>query len=214
MRKIAVLLPLLLLASACRGSKPVRFGESKFGFSAVILRGRIITPTGEIKEGRMSLNLESESADNYRLNFEPGETTVLRVEPDIYRLHPTRSIFGRVQRQLTVVIAGRAFRVPFPRSILRREQVDLRPTKVAAIGILEAKLMPIQKGKPPKIVVRLIDDIDTKRELLEEVIEKMMDPRVSVSIRSASVSWTRAIEDSLIDLQGLGNEEPAYKRAK
>ena len=145
------------------------------------------------------------------MNFEPGETTVLRVEPDIYRLHPTRNLFGFVQRDLTVTIAGRSFRVPFPRSILRKEQVDLKPTRAVAIGILEVKLLPIRKGERPKIEVRLIDDIDAKRELLEEVIDKMMDTKTPVEIRSASVSWTRAIENAVIDLQGLEQEQRAFK---
>ena len=56
MKRALVLLP-LVLSAACAGTRPARFGESKFGFSAVIVRGRILTPTGEIREGRMALNL-------------------------------------------------------------------------------------------------------------------------------------------------------------
>lgn len=208
------LLPLaFILLASCSGSRPVRFGESKFGFSGVIVRGRILTPTGEIQDGRMALNLESD-AEHYRLPFEPGETTILRVEPDRYRIHPTRGLFGRTQRFLTVVIAGRKLRVPFPRDILRMPPIEAKPTQIIPIGILEAKLLPIKKGRHPQIVVRLDNSIAARRELVEETIKKMMDSKEKIKIRSSAVSWTRALERALSKIQGEEEAALSYKPSK
>ncbi len=214
MRRALPLILLLPALAACRGTKPVRFGESKFGFSSLIVRGRIITPTGEMTTGKMSLNMESEAADRYRVPFEPGKTVVWRVEPDIYRIHPTRNIFGFVQRDLSVQIAGRNFRVPFPRHILRKEEIDIKPTRIIPLGILEVKLFPIRKGKPPKIIVTLDDSVETRRRLIQEVIDMMIDPTVPVRVRSAAISWTRALQGALLDVVGEQQEEPAYKSAR
>lgn len=212
MRLFALALP-ALLACACAGSRPERFAESNFGFSGLLVRGRILTPTGEMKEGRLVLNVEGD-AERYRVDFEPGVTTVLRVEPDVYRLHPTRNLFGLVQRDLSVRIAGRSFRVPFPRSILRKEAIDLKPTRVAAVGVLEARLLPIERGAKPKIEVRLDDSVEARRALVQETIEMMMDPKVPVTIRGAAVSWTRALERALIDLASEEQARPAFKKIR
>lgn len=214
MRRALPLILLLPALAACRGTKPVRFGESQFGFSSLIVRGRIITPTGEITTGKMSLNVESEAAERYRVPFEPGQTVIWRVEPDIYRIHPTRNIFGFVQRDLSVRIAGRNFRVPFPRHILRKEEIDIKPTRAIPLGILEVKLFPIRKGKPPKISVTLDDSVETRRKLIQEVIDMMIDPTVPIKIRSSAISWTRALQGALLDVVGEQQEEPAYKSAR
>ncbi len=217
MKNMLRALPLILLLpilAACRGTRPVRFGESKFGFSSLIVRGRIVTPTGEITTGKMSLNLESDEAERYRVPFEPGRTVVWRIEPDLYRVHPTRNIFGSVQRDLSVQIAGRNFRVPFPRHILRKEELDVKPTWMVPIGILEAKLFPIQKGKPPKIIVTLDDSVATRRKLIQEVIDMMVDPTVPIKIRSSAISWTRALQNALLEMLGEQEEKPAYKPAQ
>lgn len=208
------LLPcLILLCTSCSGTRPVRFGPAKFGFAGVIVRGRILTPTGEVKKGKMALNFES-AGIRYRIRFEPGETTIQRIEPDKYRVHPTRGLFGFVDQYLTVEIIDRKFRVPFPRDILRKPPMDVRPTKLAPIGILEVKLLPIKKGRRPKIIVRLDDSIAARRSLVEDMIRKMMDPQVKPRIRSSTVSWTRALEQALVKIQGEEEATLSYKPSK
>jgi len=212
MRVFALLAPLIALC-ACSGARPVRYGEAKFGFAGVIVRGRIITPTGEIQAGKLNINLESES-EKYRLPFTPGETTILRIEPDKYRLHPTRSPFGFIQKGLTVEIAGRKFRVPFPRDILRKPPLDAKPTKLIPVGIFEARLLPVKKGRRPKVVIKLDDSIQARRDLVQDMIKKMMDPKTPMKIRSSSISWTRALEQALSALQGEEEAALSYKPGK
>ena len=208
------LLPLtLMLLISCSGSRPVRYGDFKFGYAGVLVRGRILTPTGETENGRMALNLES-SSEKYRLEFEPGMTTLLRIEPDHYRLHPTRNFFGLIQEDLTVVIAGRKFTVPFPRDIMRLTPVEAKPKRLIPLGILEAKLLPIKKGHQPKVIVRLDNGIAARREIVEDMIKKMMDPKSKLKTRDSTVTWSRALEKALIDIQGEEETALSYKPAK
>ncbi|MFH2204454.1 MAG: hypothetical protein ABIJ96_15160 [Elusimicrobiota bacterium] len=213
-RHMLRLMPLaVLLLASCSGTHASRYGESKFGYAGVIVRGRILTPTGETDKGRLALNLESDS-EKYRLAFEPGLTTILRIEPDRYRLHPTRDLFGFIEEELTVIIAGRKFRVPFPRDILRQAPLEAKPTRLVPIGILEVKLLPIMKGRSPKVVVRLDSSIQARRELVEDMIKKMMDPKTKLKTRDSTVSWSRALERALIDIQGEEESALSYKPAK
>lgn len=209
-----LLLPALLLGlSACRGTYAERYGDSKFGFAGVIIRGRIITPAGEMPDGRLALNLRGD-VEEYRLRFVPGETTLFRVEPDVYRLHPTRNLLGFVQRRLKVEIAGRTFSVPFPREILRKEAIEARPTHLVPLGVLEARLLPPEKGKRPRVEVTFDDSLQTRRQLVEDVIDKMIDPKVSVETRFAATSWARALENALLAIQSEEQGGSAYKKAR
>lgn len=209
-----LLLPALLLSlAACRGTYATRYGDSKFGFAGVIIRGRILTPAGEMPDGRLALNLKGD-VEEYRLKFVPGETTLFRVEPDVYRLHPTRNLLGFVQKRLKVEIAGRVFSVPFPREILRKEAVEARPTHLIPLGVLEAKLLPVEKGKRPQVVVSFDDSLQARRSLIEDVIEKMIDPEVSVETRFAATSWARALENALLAIQSEERGGAAYKKSR
>ncbi|MFH1723106.1 MAG: hypothetical protein ABII00_00645 [Elusimicrobiota bacterium] len=212
MRPVRRVLPVLflLLASGCRGTAPAHYGDSRLGFGAVLVGARLLLPTGESGAGDMRINLESK-AERYRLRLEPGETSLFRVEPDIYRLHPSRRLFGGIQRHLRVSIAGRTYRVPFPRDILRKEAVDVRPTKVVPIGVLEARLLPIRRGRSPKIELRLDDSLEARRRLIEHVIAMQMDPDTPPRIRDSSISWVRALEQALIRIQGEQEAKPSYK---
>lgn len=205
-------LPVLLAAAllGCRGTAPDVFAPAALGFGAVLVRGRIVLPEGETRDGMMWINFES-AGDRYRLPVKPGETSLERIEPDVYRLHPTRNALGFVQPQLRVRIAGRVYLVPFPRDILRKDPVEVRPTKVVALGVLEARLLPIQRGRAPRVEVRLDDSNATRRRLIEDMIAKMMDAKTSVEVREATVSWTRALEQALVLVQGENERKRSYK---
>ena len=197
----------------CRGTSPDVFAPAALGFGAVLVRGRIVLPEGETRDGMMWMNLESEG-ERYRLPIQPGDTTLERVEPDVYRLHPTRNALGFVQATLKVRIAGRFYYVPFPRDILRKDPLEVRPTKVVALGILEAHLLPIQRGRAPRVEMRLDDSNETRRRLIEDMIAKMMDAKASVEVREAAVSWTRAFEQALILVQGESERKRTFKAPK
>lgn len=207
-RALAVALAAALLG--CRGTTPDVFAPAALGFGAILIRGRIVLPEGETRDGMMWLNLESDG-DRYRMPIAAGETSLERIEPDIYRLHPTRNALGFVQANLKVRIAGRYYTVPFPRDILRKDPIELKPTKVVALGVLEARLLPIQRGRAPRVEVRLDDSNETRRRLIEDMIAKMMDARTSVEAREAAVSWTRALEQALVQVQGENERKRMYK---
>lgn len=207
-RALAVALAAALLG--CRGTTPDVFAPAALGFGAVLIRGRIVLPEGETRDGMMWMNLESDG-DRYRMPILAGETSLERIEPDVYRLHPTRNALGFVQANLKVRIAGRHYYVPFPRDILRKDPVELKPTKVVALGILEARLLPIQRGRAPRVEVRLDDSNETRRRLIEDMIAKMMDAKSSVESREAAVSWTRALEQALVQVQGENERKRMYK---
>ncbi len=211
-RSIPLILSIALFAG-CRGSRPAFYAESSLGFSAILISARIITPNGETNVGLMEANFESDN-ERYRLKFLPGKTSLLKIEPDVYRLHPTRTPFGRVEARMRVKIDGRSYRVPFPRSVLRLRPIDVPPTKIVAIGILEARLLPIERGKRPVIKVRLDDSIQARRQLIESVIEKQMDPTMPPHIRDSTISWTRALEQSLINLLGERERKQRFKPGK
>lgn len=206
----------VLLAAAwlgCRGTAPDTYGPSTMGFSAVLIKGRIILPEGETRYGAMWFNLESGN-ERYRVPIKPGETTLHRIEPDVYRMHPTRNSFGFVQSDLRVQIAGRTYRVPFPRDILRKDPVEVKPTKVVALGVLEARLLPIQRGRAPRVELRLDDSNEARRELIEEMVGRMMDARAPNEVRDSAVSWTRALEQALVLVQGEAESRRTYTAPK
>ncbi|HVE12180.1 MAG TPA: hypothetical protein VNI01_02190 [Elusimicrobiota bacterium] len=215
MMKRAALTAALLVCAGCRGTAPERYGNSSLGFSAVILGARIVTPTGETKDGRLAINFESEQ-EEYRLSLPPGQTSLFRVEPGIYRLNPTRNVFGVSQAYLTVDIGGHAYRARFPRDILRLDSYDLKPTKAIPVGVLEARLAPAEKGqdRSRRLEVRLDASPITRRKLVEGLIAQMLDPKASSDIRESAVSWTRALEQALIKVQAEERQAPNYKPSK
>lgn len=205
-------LPLVFAAAllGCRGTTPDVFAPAALGFGAILVRGRIVLPEGETRDGMMWMNFES-AGETYRLPILPGETSLERVEPDVYRLHPTRNALGFVQANLRVRIAGRHYYVPFPRDILRKDPVEVRPTKVVALGVVEARLLPIMRGRAPRVEIRLDDSNETRRRLIEDMIAKMMDAKTSHEVREATVSWTRALEQALVLVQGENERKRSYK---
>lgn len=201
--------------AGCRGSRPAAQADPEHGMSAVILGGKIVLPTGETRSGVVFINLEGEGggreAEVYRLAARPQESLLYHIEPGAYRLAPTRSLFGFHQSQLKVRIEGRAYRVPFPRDILRKAVLDIRPAKVVSIGILEAALSPSLPGQEARLRVRLDDSVEARRHILQDLIRDMMDPAVPLQTRSSAVAWTRALDQALLDLVSESPRRPAYK---
>lgn len=195
----------------CMGSSPAHFGEKALGFGAVVIRSRLVLPTGETREGRLTMNFEAEGGERYRFVCLPDETSLFRIEPDRYRLHPTRNIFGFVQSHIKVHMADEVYSVPFPRSIMRKAAIEVRPRKIVPIGVLEARLLPIKRGRRPKVVVHLDDSVATRRKLIQDLIHRQMDHRTPTDLRDNIISWTRALEESLIRVAGEREKKPAFK---
>lgn len=209
MRRAAAVILAAALAG-CRGTVPERNVDPALGFSAILVQGRFLAPAGEAGSGFAALNLEMEGGETYRLPFPRKETALYAVEPGVYRLFPTRNLFGHPQTHLRVTVNGRNYTVPFPRNILRLDPITIKPRKMVSIGILEVKLSQ-PPGKPASVSVTLDDSVAARRKLVEDLIGKMMDPNVPVSIRDNVVQWTRALDQALVDIQESQDVKPSYK---
>jgi hypothetical protein len=212
-------MPILFLSSAvfallagCRGSAPVYYGEASLGFSAIIIRARIVTPTGETTDGQIALNFESDDGEErYRIDFLPGQTSLLRVEPSTYRLCAPRSFLGFPQPRVRVRIDRRTYAVPFPRELLRMDSIPIKPARIVPLGVIEARLISAERGERPKVVLRFDHGVAARRALIEDIIGKMMDTKVPSEIRNRATSWTRALEQALVKIQGEAEPPPAFK---
>jgi hypothetical protein len=61
-------------------------------------------------------------------------------------------------------------------------------------------------------VLRFDHGVAARRALIEDIIAKMMDTKVSAEIRNRATSWTRALEQALVKVQGEEEPPPAFKR--
>lgn len=211
--KRLVILALAAGSLSCRGTAPELYGSAALGYSAMLVRARILVPDGETREGMIWLNLES-ATERYRIPIRAAETALVRIEPDLYRVHPTRNLLGFVQPQLRVKIAGHTYLVPFPRDILRKDPIEVKPTKVVALGVLEARLLPIQRGRAQRVEVRLDDSNEARRHLIEDLIARMMDAKAPLLMRDSAVSWTRALEQALVQVQGETEHKSTFKKPR
>lgn len=212
-----LLLAGLLLAAACRGTVPERNAPPEQAISAILIGCKLILPSGETRNGRLAINFESEGgrqAETYRLPLSGGENYLYLVEPGVYRIAPTRSMLGSFQADMTVVIEGRAYVLPFPRDLLRQHAYEIRPGKITSMGVVEAKVNPALPGQKPSIKVRLDDSTQARRNVVQSLIRDMMDPRRPVEARESALAWTRALQNSLMEL--LAEEDPRqlYKPAQ
>lgn len=199
-----------VLLSGCRGTAPARSADPASGWSAVLLRGRLILPSGEIRDGGLSINLESNEAA-YRLGAAPRETIFYAVKPGTYRVSPTRAVFGIVQAKLTVYFNDHTYKVPFPDELLHHGEIVVKPGEIVSLGILEARLARPSPDVPTEISVALIDDPDTRRELVQQMIQKIMDPKISPDARDNLVGWSMALEQALVNIQGSPNAATAIE---
>jgi len=213
-----LLLALLVSASAaCRGTTPERNAPPEQAISAILINCKTILPSGETRNGRVTVNFESEGgrqAEVYRLGLNGGENYLYLIEPGIYRLAPTRSIFGFYQPTMHVVIEGRTYSLPFPRDLLRQHAYEIKPGKITSMGTLEAKVLPALPGQKPTIRVRLDDGLQARRNVVQSAIRDMMDPRKSIEVREGALAWSRALQISLMDLLAEEEQRPLYKPAK
>lgn len=212
-----LLLAGLLLSAACRGTVPERNAPPEQAISAILVGCKLILPSGETRNGRLAVNFESEGgrqAETYRLPLSGGENYLYLVEPGLYRLAPTRTMLGSFQAEMNVVIEGRTYSLPFPRDLLRQHAYEIRPGKITSMGVVEAKVSPALPGQKPSIKVRLDDSVQARRNVVQSLIRDMMDPRKSTEARESALAWTRALQNSLMDL--LAEEDPRqlYKPAQ
>jgi len=164
------------------------------------MRGRLISPSGEIRDGGIDINLESEDEKD-RISVVPKETNLYVVNPGIYYLLPTRGVFGGQETEITVDFNGQSYRAPFPQSILHHDKIVVKPGKIVSIGVLEARLKLVPGNPQPELTVTLYDDVQTRRDLVEQMIHNMMDPKISPELRDNAANWTMALDQALIDLQ-------------
>jgi hypothetical protein len=213
-------LPLLtaaaLIAAGCAGSAPRSEGRPDEGLAAVIYGARFMTPAGETKSGVFHVNLEGEGgrvAETYRLPVRPDRTVLHVVEPDVYRLSVTRNLFGFSQPILRVRIAGRKYRIPFPRDVLRKAPLNVKGKKVFPVGVFEVRLQQPLPGQTPQVRIHIDDSVQTRRDIVQDIIQKMMDPKVPAVERERCIVWARALQTKLLELLAEAEAErpPLYK---
>ncbi len=204
-------------ALGCRGTIPERHVIPDQGIAAVLVGGRMILPSGRTRNGRTFVNFETEGGDRaevYRLPISGAENSLFPVEPGTYRLAPTRSLFGFYQAQMQVVVEGRPYRLPFPRDILRLSPYVVKPNKIVALGILEARIMPALPGRRPEVRVRLDDSAAARRSVVQDMIREMMDPTRPADARESAIAWSRALQNSLMDIIAEEGRKPMFTPAE
>lgn len=207
----------VVASAACRGTVPERNAPPEQAISAILIGCKTILPSGETRNGRITVNFESEGgrqAEVYRLPLTSGENYLYLIEPGIYRIAPTRSMFGFYKPVMTVVIEGRSYMLPFPRDLLRQHAYEIKPGKITSMGTLEAKVMPALPGQKPTVRVRLDDSPQARRNVVQSAIRDMMDPRKSLEVRESALAWSRALQISLMDLLAEEEQRPLYKPAQ
>ena len=212
-----LLLAGILLAASCRGTVPDRNAPPEQAISAILIGCKLILPSGETRNGRAFLNFESEGgrqAEVYRIPLSGGENYLYLIEPGIYRITPTRSIFGFYQPTMSVVIEDRTYTLPFPRDLLRQHSYEIKPGKITPIGSFEAKVMPALPGQKPTIRVRLDDSTQARRNVVQTIIHDMMDPRKATDVRESALAWSRALQISLMDLLSEDEQRQIFKPAQ
>jgi hypothetical protein len=205
-----------LTLAACRGTVPDRDAPPEQRISAIVIGARFILPSGETRNGSMAVNLETDggsSAEVYRLPLKGAENFLFLVEPGVYRLAPTRSVFGFYQPSMSVVIEGRRYRVPFPRDMQRLNAYTIKPSKILALGVLEVRVLPALPGRKPEVRMRLDDSVLSRRKVVQDTIREMMDPTSTSEARESSISWSRALQVSLMDILSEEEHRPLYTPA-
>lgn len=212
-----LLASLVSLLCGCAGRVPPAGGVPIPGMAGVLIGGRFILPTGETRNGRMYVNLEGEGgrlAEIYRVPINAKESSLYQLEPGMYRVTPSRNTFGFYGKTVKVRIEGRTYTAPFPRELLRLGAVNAKARKILALGVLEAKLEAALPGQRPILRLRLDDSVVSRRKLVQEVIREMMDPNAPLETREAAIAWSRALENSLMDLLSESERHPLYKKAQ
>lgn len=216
MRTLALAVAAALLAG-CAGSVPRAGGVPIPGMSGLLIGGRFLLPTGETRNGRLVINLEGEGgrlAEVYRLPVYAKQAVLYQIEPGLYRVTPARNRFGLYGQTVKVRMDGRTYHAPFPRELLRIGAMDARSRKIIPLGVIEAKLSAALPGQKPILKVRLDDSIAARRQLVQDVIRDMMDPNTPLETREGAIAWSRALENSLMELLSESERHPLYKKAQ
>jgi len=206
----------VLLLAGCRGTVPDREAPPEHGIAAILIGARMRTPDGEARDGLAVLGFETkkqgQDAEVYRLPVHAGDVLLFRVEPGTYGLAPTRTLFGASEPVMRVRVDDRVYRLPFPRELMR-PTYEAIPHKVAVLGVIETQVLPALPGQAPQVRVRLDDSPETRRELVQRLIRDMMDPRVPADQRNSAISWSHALQDSLIHVLAEQQKHPLYEPA-
>jgi hypothetical protein len=203
-----------ILASGCRAGTPVFDEGPEHRYAAVVIGSRIVLPTGETNTGGLMLDLEGEGgreANSYRLEIPAGRSMLYPVEPGIYRLTPTRSIFGWHQSQMRITADDFVYKTPFPPQIMRKSAIDLRPKKVISLGIIEARFVADPVKKEARIVVRIDESVAARREAVQQIIHDMASAETPAEERDRDFAWAGSLEDCLIGLQAENEQKPLFK---
>lgn len=204
-------------AAGCSGTVPRFEGTPERNIGGIIIGARGIVATGETRYGGATLNLEGEGgrrAHIYRLPIKFGEPKLFRIEPGTYRLAPERSNLGYHRKYLEVMVEGRIYRLPFPRDIMRKDDIKVPQRKIVPLGIIEARIVPALPGKKPELRIRFDDSLKTRRRLVEDMIRKMTDPRVPLKERQSVLSWAKALDRALMNLAAQRKKSPLFKSFK
>lgn len=202
----------LLSLCGCRGTVPPAFQPPEADIASVLIGCRMTLPTGETPDGWLAINLEGQDGgETYRLRAVPQRALLYQVEPGLYALTPTRSIFGFHQALLKIVIEGRAYRVPFPRDILRMTDFMVKPRRIVALGVLDVTLTGRKPGQAPTVKVRLDNSPEARRLLVQDQIRMMMDPNAPADMRASAVAWTRALEETLSEVVTEIQSHPVFR---
>lgn len=216
-KKAAPILLLCLSAAGCMGTSPAIGHDPDRGLSSVLIGARFMLPSGQTRSGVAWINLEGEGehADGevYRLAVDPGLPMLYQIEPDAYRLAPTRGIFGGPQATLKARIEDRTYYAPFPRDVMRKAAVDFKPGKIVSLGVLEIRLTNSLPGRPATVKAFLDDSLQARRKLVEEAVRAIMDPTAPLAYRENAVVWSKALDMTLVGLTSESEAAPLYKRA-
>ncbi len=208
---------LALGAAGCSGTVPRFDGTPERNIGGIIIGARGIVATGETRYGGATLNLEGEGgrrAHIYRLPIKFGDQKLFRIEPGTYRLVPERSSLGYHKKYLEVMVEGRRYKLPFPRDIMRKDDIKVPQRKIVPLGIIEARIVPALPGQKPELRIRFDDSLKTRRRLVEDMIRKMTDPKIALKERRSIISWAKALDRSLLKLAAQRKKSPLFKSFK
>ena len=200
----------LIAMAGCQGTTPAKNATpNAISSSGLLVRCRVYLPSGEIQSGYVDFNLESEGR-SYRVRALPS-TTLYVVDPDSYHFSPVHGVFGAVKNELAIDFNGRVYKIPFPLALLRHDSIIVKPHHIVSIGILEARLERVSGSLEPQVRFALLEDVRTRRSLVEEMIHRMMDKNVDLETRETAVAWSRELQEALVGLEEAQDAAPTYK---
>ena len=82
---------------------------------------------------------------------------------------------------------------------------------LVSIGVFEVLLQQPLPGQPPMVKVTLDDSLASRRRIVQDIIHEMMDPAVAAEKRDSAVAWSRALQNTLMELFAESERAPLYK---